>query len=127
MYKAYYFICGIMKIGMPKYRKTDKEIYALFLQHHPERMRAFFPHCVGQGGAVGNACIPDYAAFALHKNVRSTFGDAQQRGKQILYISIYRRVSLNSKTLKSIPLPFSFISLIFTVFLYLTGSPPNQN
>lgn len=24
MYKAYYFICGIMKIGMPKYRKNGQ-------------------------------------------------------------------------------------------------------
>ena len=34
MHKAYYFICGIMKIGMPKYRKNGQRIYALFLQHH---------------------------------------------------------------------------------------------
>jgi len=48
----------------------------LSFQHHLERMLAFFPYCVGQGGAVGNACIPDCATFVLHKNVRSTFGDA---------------------------------------------------
>lgn len=46
----------------------------------------------------------------------------------LLKLFVYSTLSFYEfKNLLKSPLPFSSLSLIFTVFLYLTGSPPNQN